>query len=82
MSIRGAVFGQEIGQFSSVESLQIPGPCCWEIPTGNKKKLLKQGCKFHRIVFPFHIKKQICPRRFSVPPYYQITHYKIPFLFK
>ena len=65
---------QQLGQFNSVESLQILGPCCWEIRKGNQKKLLMPGSRFHRIGFSFFIKKRICPRKRKLIYKHIISH--------
>ena len=65
---------QQLGQFNSVESLQILGPCCWEIRKGNQKKLLMPGSRFHRIGFSFFIKKRICPRKRKLIYQHIISH--------
>ena len=51
-------------RFKDVQSLEIIGPCCWQIKKSNKQKaLLKPGTKLKniQISLPFVIKKKICP---------------------
>ena len=51
-------------RFNDVQSLEIIGPCCWQIKKSNKQKaLLKPRTKLKniQISLPFVIKKKICP---------------------
>ena len=52
-------------RFNDVQSLEIIGPCCWQIKKSERKKaLLKPGTKLEniQISLPFVIKRKICPK--------------------
>ena len=75
--------------FKDVKSLEILGPCCWEIskekqrkiliPRNQKSKLQKNyyylGLKRVHITLPFAIKKKKCPKEQSTKHFNSLINY-------